>query len=82
IPGVTPDRPDERKLTEDDVYGAYQRGYFIEAFVLATELATRDIPEAMTMLGHLYDVGQGVKADDKRAVEWYRLAADRGDREA
>lgn len=82
IPGVTPDRPDERKLTEDDVYGAYQRGYFIEAFVLATELAARDIPEAMTMLGHLYDVGQGVKADDKRAAEWYRLAADRGDPEA
>lgn len=82
IPGITPDRPDERKLTEDDVYGAYQRGYFIEAFVLATELAARNVPEAMTMLGHLYDVGQGIKPDDKRAVEWYRLAADRGDREA
>lgn len=82
IPGVTPERPDEHKLTEDDVYGAYQRGYFIESFVLATELAARDIPEAMTMLGHLYDVGQGVKTDDKRAVEWYQLAANRGDREA
>lgn len=69
-------------LTEDDAYAAYQRGYFIEAFALATEMAGKGDAQAMTMLGHLYEVGQGIKRDLGRAVQWYTLGADRGDREA
>ena len=38
--------------------------------------------KAMTLLGELYANGLGVARDDKKAAEWYRLAADRGDREA
>ena len=36
----------------------------------------------MTLLGELYADGLGVPNDDKKADEWYRLAAARGDREA
>jgi len=36
----------------------------------------------MALLGELYANGLGVERDDKKAAEWYRLAADRGDREA
>ena len=36
----------------------------------------------MTLLGELYANGFGVANDDKKAAEWYKLAADRGDREA
>ena len=34
------------------------------------------------MLGELYANGQGVNRDDKKAAEWYKRAADLGDREA
>ena len=36
----------------------------------------------MTLLGELYANGFGVAQNDKRAAEWYKLAAERGDREA
>ncbi len=36
----------------------------------------------MTLLGELYANGLGIQRDDKKAAEWYRLAAERGDREA
>jgi TPR repeat protein len=83
-PGFVPVKapPGHRQLTEDDAYAAYQRGYFIEAFALATELAGTGDPQAMTMLGHLYNTGQGVRQDFARAAQWFQLGADRGDREA
>src|SRR6202050_4958340 len=67
----------------DNVYGAFQRGYFLTAFGLATQRATdKNDPKAMTMLGQLYAEGDGVPQDDRKAAEWYKLAADRGDRDA
>src|ERR1700733_6666339 len=64
----------------DYVYNAYQRGYFLTAFGLATHRATENNdPKAMTMLGVLYANGEAVPQDDKKAAEWYKLAADRGD---
>ena len=36
----------------------------------------------MTLLGELYAGGLGVPQNDAKAAEWYKLAADRGDREA
>jgi uncharacterized protein len=39
-------------------------------------------PRAMTMLGELYANALGVKRDYAKAAEWYRRAADNGDREA
>jgi len=71
-----------KALTEDDVYAAYQRGFFIEAFALATDRAGKGDPQAMTMVGHLYQTGQGIRQDVARAAEWFQLGADHGDREA
>ena len=67
----------------DLAYGAYQRGYYITAFSTATRRVEemKDI-KAMTLLGELYANGLGVERDDKKAADWYRLAAERGDREA
>jgi len=67
----------------DMAYGAFQRGYFITAFSLATDRVTNDAdPKAMTLLGELYAEGLGVPQDDRRAAEWYGLAAARGDSNA
>ena len=67
----------------DLAYGAFQRGYYITAFAIATQRVNehKDV-KAMTLLAELYANGLGVERDDKKAAEWYRLAADRGDREA
>jgi uncharacterized protein len=67
----------------DMAYGAFQRGYFLTAFSLATDRVTNGgDPQAMTLLGELYADGLGVAQDDRRAAEWYRLAAARGDSNA
>ena len=33
----------------------------------------------MYILGKCYDRGRGVPVDEKRALKWYRKAADKGD---
>ncbi|MFL6798782.1 MAG: tetratricopeptide repeat protein [Xanthobacteraceae bacterium] len=67
----------------DLAYGAFQRGFYMTAFAIATRRVNekKDV-KAMTLLGELYANGLGVERDDKKAVEWYRLGAERGDREA
>lgn len=67
----------------DLAYGAFQRGYYMTAFSLATKRADENKdPKAMTLLGELYSHGWGVGQSDQKAAEWYQLAAARGDREA
>jgi TPR repeat protein len=67
----------------DLAFGAFQRGYFITAFALATKnVDDKADPKAMTLLGEIYANGLGVPKDDQKAADWYKLAADRGDREA
>ena len=60
-----------------------QRGYYLTAFAIATRRVEehKDV-KAMTLLGELYANGFGVERNEKKAAEWYRLAIDRGDREA
>ena len=66
----------------DLVYGAYQRGMYKTAFDLAmTRAQYNGDPKAMTMLGELYANAMGVKRDYAKAAEWYKRAADAGDRE-
>jgi uncharacterized protein len=65
----------------DLAYGAYQRGHYIAALREATARLERN-PEdaaAMTLLGELYNQGLGVASDPAKAMDWYRLAAQRGD---
>src|SRR5262252_7311128 len=46
----------------DMAYGAFQRGYFITAFSLATDRVTNDAdPKAMTLLGELYAAGRSAR---------------------
>jgi hypothetical protein len=67
----------------DLAYGAYQRGLYITAFKEATKrVDEKSDPKAMTLLGELYADGLGVPNDDKKAADWYKLAAARGDRQA
>jgi TPR repeat protein len=71
------------RLEPDIAYGAYQRGYYVTALAEATRRVEqlKDV-KAMTLLGELYANGFGIKHDDNKAGEWYRIAAERGDREA
>ncbi|MGC1280202.1 MAG: tetratricopeptide repeat protein, partial [Xanthobacteraceae bacterium] len=64
----------------DLAFGAYQRGYFLTALQYATDDAEKGNAPAMTLLGELYANGLGVARDDKKAADWYKLAAARGDR--
>ena len=67
----------------DAAFSSFQRGFYLTAFHQATRrLEQKADPKAMTLLGELYAHGYGVPSDDQKAAEWYRLAADRGDREA
>src|SRR5262249_11578062 len=76
--------PASRPGVEPDLaYGAYQRGYFLNAFAEATKrVDQKSDPRSMTLLGELYSGGIGIPQDDAKAVEWYRPAAGRGDRDA
>src|SRR6266404_4468675 len=76
-PAPSPDDPNV-----DLVFGAYQRGQYKTALELATKRAQENgDPKAMTMLGELYANAMGVKRDYATAAEWYKRAADGGDRE-
>src|SRR4029077_617026 len=67
----------------DLAFGAFQRGHYVTAFALATKrIDDKADPKSMTLLGELYANGLGVPQNDQKAAEWYKLAADRGDREA
>ena len=77
IPTPVPDDPNA-----DLVYGAYQRGLYKTAFDLAGKRAESGDPKAMTMLGELYANALGVKRDYVKAADWYKRAANGGDREA
>ena len=63
-------------------YSAYQRGYYLTAFDLATRLVSVGDTSAMTLLGELYLNGEGVPQDVKQAANWFKLAAEKGDPEA
>lgn len=56
----------------------YARGEYNKAFALFERLATEERDEdAAYYLGVMYENGEGVEADPKRADEWYKTAATR-----
>ena len=70
-------------LGSDLAYAAYQQFHFLTAFAAATRRINEFAdPKSMTLLAEIYANGEGVPHDDKKAVAWYQLAAERGDREA
>ena len=67
----------------DLAYGAFQNGQYLTALKLAQQRAEQfNDPKSMTLVGELYANGFGVKQDDAKAADWYKRAADLGDREA
>src|SRR6202050_2871931 len=86
-PAASPTTPVPAPATNgrepDLAFGAFQRGYYITAFAIATKnVDDKADPKAMTLLGELYANGLGVPQNDQKAADWYKLAAGRGDREA
>jgi len=82
-PAASAGSPTSAGREPDMAFGAFQRGYYITAFSLATQRAgDKHDPKSMTLLGELYANGLGVPQDDKKAEEWYKLAAARGDANA
>lgn len=68
----------------DLAFGAFQRGYYVTAFQEAMkriDANSHDGP-AMTLIGELYSQGLGVGRNAAEAARWFRLASDRGDRQA
>lgn len=63
----------------DYAYGAFQRGYYLTALSIATELASKGDAKAKTLIGYLYANGLGVPEDPSEAAIWYELAAEAGD---
>ena len=65
----------------DDLKNAvtvYFLGDFKRAYKLFLPLAEKGHTKAQTMLGIMYDEGQGVPQDYKEAIKWYQLAAEQG----
>ncbi len=61
---------------------AYRRREYKTAVKIWSELAATGDPEAQSMLGVIYENGEGVALDLVEAAKWYRKAADRGYAEA
>ena len=66
----------------DDALANYENGDYATAFKLIKPLADQGYAEAQHNLGVMYQFGEGVIADDKEAVKWYRKAANQGDARA
>jgi len=59
-------------------FAAAQSGDYATALREWTPLAEQGNADAQTLLGAMYDNGEGVPQDYKTAVKWYTLAAKQG----
>jgi hypothetical protein len=59
---------------------AIKRGDYPKAVELLEPLAANGQPQAMYLLGTLYANGDGVEADDRKAVQLFRAAAAKGNK--
>lgn len=57
---------------------AYQRGDYAVALRELRPLAEHGNAWAQLSLGIMYDLGQGVRKNDAKAVQWFRKAAEQG----
>jgi len=62
-----------------DIWDAYERKDYKEAFRLWLPLAEQGNAFAQFNLGVMYEDGLGVPQDDQEAVRLYRLSAEQGD---
>jgi TPR repeat protein len=66
-------------LADREAFAAYQKGDYATALRLWRSLADLGNSDAQSMLGDMYDKGQGVPRDYSTAVSWYSKAAAQGD---
>ncbi len=66
----------------DPGVAAYLSGNYGEAARAFRAQAERGVPRAQTMLGLMYEHGEGVTQDPTEAARWYRRAAQQGERNA
>jgi uncharacterized protein len=64
-------------LTEG--FEAFDREDYSIAFEILLPLAEAGVLDAQTTIAGMYMVGKGTTADRERAIEWYRIAANKGD---
>ncbi len=62
----------------EDAQAAYSRGDFATALQLYRTLAGQGNAHAQTMLGLMFENGQGVLKDYAEGVKWFRKAAEQG----
>lgn len=63
----------------DEAQAAYKKKDYKTAAREIRKLAEKGDPRAQVNLGSLYENGQGVKRNERLAVEWYAKAAEQGD---
>ncbi len=66
----------------NDARLAYEAGEYEEAFTLLRPLAQMGNVDASFLLGHMYEIGQGVKKDRLQAEAFYQRSVDGGHVEA
>ncbi len=67
---------------DDAAYIAFDQGQYLTALRLARAAAKRNQPQALTLLGRIYEAGLGVPLDLLKAAQYYRRGAELGDVEA
>lgn len=67
---------------EDAAYIAFDQGQYLTALQLAESAAERNVPQALTLMGRIYERGLGVPIDALKAARLYRRGAELGDVEA
>ncbi len=66
----------------DEAVRAYASGDFERSITLLQPLQARGVAEAQYLLGRIYEQGDGLARDQRKAMEFYRAAAEQGHGEA
>ena len=64
---------------DDAAYIAFDQGQYLTALRLAEAGAERDEPQALTLMGRIYERGLGVPVDTLKAAQLYRRGAELGE---
>lgn len=70
------------RLAKDNLYGWTRKRNPKRAFMLLKQCMEIGIPESFEVMGNMYNEGDGVECDRKRALELYQRALDEGYLEA
>lgn len=68
--------------TMSDAAKAYAKGNYGEVVRISKQFALSGDAKAQTILGTMYDTGEGVVKNYAEAAKWYKLAAAQGHKKA